>query len=105
MSHTIMVFELFVELSNEEQQLFVGAANSEQTSSDYTQAFVNRQGTNTSGPLGNSANFTLQNNFINSSARNSWGADGVIPAGIGALPPTIVPSNGTTTPFNTTNLV
>lgn len=87
MSHLIMAVELFIELCDEQQELLVGGADSELSNSNFTQRVVNQLGTTTSGPLGNTANSTLQNNYISNSAQALLGSGGAIPTGIGALAP------------------
>jgi hypothetical protein len=85
MSHLIMAVELFVELSDEQQELLVGSANSEQSNSNFTQKLVNQQGATSSGPLGNTSNTLLQNNYTSNSAQALLGSGEAIPTGIGAL--------------------
>lgn len=106
MSHLIMAVELFVELSDEQQELLVGSADSEVSNSNFTQNLVNQLGATTSGPLGNTSNSTLQKNYINNSAQALLGSGIPIPTGIGALRP--APMLGTdvasvaANPLNTT---
>ncbi|MBD2385678.1 CTB family bacteriocin [Cylindrospermum sp. FACHB-282] len=87
MSHLIMAVELFVDLCEEQQELLVGSASSEQSNSNFTQDVVNQQGTTTSGPLGNTSNTRLQKNYISNSAQALLGSGAAIPTDIGALAP------------------
>ncbi|MFS0516135.1 CTB family bacteriocin [Nostoc sp. UIC 10607] len=73
MPSQIIISEFFLELSDAKQELLAGGADFELTNSNFAQRLFNVQGTSISSPLGNTANSTGQNNYINNAAQDSLG--------------------------------
>lgn len=85
MSHQIIASKLFVELSDEQQQLLAGGADFELSNSNFANRQSNLRGTTSSSPQGSNANSTATNNTVNTAAQDFLGLGGVIPTNVRAL--------------------
>lgn len=70
MSHEIFTSELFVTLSDEQQQLVTGGQDFELAGSNFSQRNANLQGTTTAGPNGSDANSVGDVTAINTAAQD-----------------------------------
>ena len=77
MSHQIFASELFVTLSDDQQELLTGGADFELAGSNFSQRRANLQGTSNAGPDGSNANSTGDVTAINTAAQDflALGAD------------------------------
>lgn len=77
MSHEIFASELFVTLSDDQQELLAGGADFELAGSNFGQKRANLQGTSNAGPNGSAANSTGDVTAINTAAQDllGFGAD------------------------------
>ncbi|MDB9445763.1 CTB family bacteriocin [Anabaena sp. CS-542/02] len=73
MSHGIFASELFVTLSDEQQQLLTGGADFELAGSNFSRRRTNLQGTSKAGPDGSNANSTGDVTAINTAAQDLLG--------------------------------
>ncbi|AFZ27619.1 hypothetical protein Cylst_5618 [Cylindrospermum stagnale PCC 7417] len=87
MSNLIISSELFVVLSDEQQELLAGGADFELSNSNFANRLANLQGATASGPGGSTGNSSAINNATNTAAQDFLGLGGTIPTGIGALAP------------------
>lgn len=87
MSNPINASELFVALSDEQQQLLTGGADFELSNSNFANRISALRGTTASGPGGSFANSAGTSNATNTAAQDFLGLGGLIPTDIGALPP------------------
>ncbi|MBD2385681.1 CTB family bacteriocin [Cylindrospermum sp. FACHB-282] len=85
MSNQIIQSELFVTLSNEQQQVLAGGADFELSNSNFANRQVTLQGSTASGPGGSTGNSSAINNATNTAAQDFLGLGGTIPADVGAL--------------------
>lgn len=87
MSNQIFVSELFVVLSDEQQQFLAGGADFELSNSNFANRITALRGTTASGPNGSFANSAGTSSAVNTAAQDFLGLGGLIPTDIGALPP------------------
>ncbi|AFZ27617.1 hypothetical protein Cylst_5616 [Cylindrospermum stagnale PCC 7417] len=87
MSNPINASELFVALSDEQQQLLTGGADFELSNSNFANRINALRGSTASGPGGSFANSAATSNITNTAAQDFLGLGGLIPTDIGALPP------------------
>ncbi len=73
MSHQIFTSELFVTLSDDQQELVAGGADFELAGSNFSQRRANLQGTSNAGPDGSNANSTGDVTAINTAAQDLLG--------------------------------
>jgi hypothetical protein len=73
MSHEIFTSELFVTLSDEQQQLVTGGQDFELAGSNFSRRNANLQGTSNAGPDGSNANSVGELTAINTAAQDFLG--------------------------------
>ncbi|GAX34503.1 CTB family bacteriocin [Nodularia sp. NIES-3585] len=73
MSYEILASELFVTLSDDQQELVAGGQDFELAGSNFANRVANLQGTSNAGPDGSSANSTGDVTAINTAAQDLMG--------------------------------
>ncbi|WP_341530251.1 CTB family bacteriocin [Nostoc sp. UHCC 0302] len=73
MSHPIIASKLFVELSDEQQELLAGGTDVELSNTKFKQKQIFLQGTTFSGPQGSSANSQGNSTTLRTSAKDLLG--------------------------------
>ncbi|WP_413171313.1 CTB family bacteriocin [Anabaena azotica] len=98
MSHQIISSELFVILSDEQQEFVTGGADFELAGSNFANRLANLQGTTASGPNGSTGNSIGTSSTVNTAAQDFLGLGAPIVPEVGALgaAPTL---NGITAPL------
>jgi hypothetical protein len=83
MLNQIIISQWFVELTDEQQELLTGGADSQQNSNNFAQKLAVTKTTNTAGPQGNITNTNTQLSDINSGTQSilSFGGQGFPPLG------------------------
>lgn len=87
MSEQIIISELFVALSDEQQELLAGSADFEMSKTNYAERLKAFLESNISSPQGNNAFATGLDRAINTAAQNLSGFGGAIPSNLTALSP------------------
>jgi hypothetical protein len=81
-----VVSDLFVALSDEQQELVAGGVDFELSGSNYANRLANLQGQTASGPNGSTANSIGTTSAVNTAAQDLLGLGApALPGGIGAL--------------------
>lgn len=107
MSHQIISSELFVALSDEQQQFLTGGADFELSGSNYANRLANLQGITASGPAGSTGNSIGTTSAVNTAAQDLLGLGAPAVPTIGALGAAPIldglaaggPASATTSPF------
>ncbi|BAZ31802.1 hypothetical protein NIES4074_42750 [Cylindrospermum sp. NIES-4074] len=87
MSKQIIISELFVTLSDEQQELLAGSADFEMNNTNYAETLKAFLESNISSPQGNNIFATGLDRVINTAAQNFSGFGGAIPSNWTALSP------------------
>jgi hypothetical protein len=87
MSKQIIISELFVALSDEQQEFMAGSADFEMSNSNYAERLKAFLESNASSPLGNNTFAAGLDRAINTAAQNIAGFGGAIPQYLTTLPP------------------
>jgi hypothetical protein len=95
-SNQINTSDLFIALSDQQQELVTGGADFELASSNYANKGSLLMGTSVSGPQGSTASSAGKSNTILTAGQDFLGLGGEIPADIGALGPATLPGEGGT---------
>ena len=96
MSDQIVTSDLFLNLSNKEQELLTGgAANFSLNGSNFTNQGAVLMGGSTSGPLGSTAKSGGKSNLILTAAQDFTGLGGELPLNITPLGAASLPNGGT----------
>lgn len=87
MSHHIIASELFVELTDEQQELLAGSADFELSGSNYSNPIpaANVQGISASGPAGSTGNSIGTTSAVNTGAQDLLGLGANALPSVGAL--------------------
>jgi hypothetical protein len=85
MSHQNIASELFVVLSDEQQQFVAGGADFELAGSNYANRLANLQGTTASGPAGSTGNSIGTTSAVNTAAQDLLGLGAPAVPTVGAL--------------------
>lgn len=85
MSHQMITSELYVGLSDEQQEVVTGGADFELAGSNYANRLSNLQGFTTSGPNGSVANSMATTSAVNTAAQDFLGLGAPSVPTIGAL--------------------
>jgi hypothetical protein len=93
MSNQINASNLFVALSDQQQEIVTGGADFELAASNYANKGSALLGTSISGPQGSSATSAGKANTILTAGQDFLGLGGDLPAGVGALGPATLPSD------------
>lgn len=91
MSDPIVTSDLFLNLSNKEQELLTGGANFSLNGSNFANQGAVLMGSSTSGPLGSTANSGGNSNITITAAQDFLGLGGGLPLNITALGPATLP--------------
>jgi len=94
MSNQINASNLLIALSDEQQEIVTGGADFELAGSNYANRGSALIGTSVSGPQGSTATSGGRTNNILTAAQDFLGLGGDVPAGIGALGPATLPTDG-----------
>ncbi|WP_016952663.1 CTB family bacteriocin [Anabaena sp. PCC 7108] len=94
MSNQINASNLFVALSEQQQELLTGGADFELAASNYANKLSGLIGTSFSGPQGSSATSAGKTNTILTAGQDFLGLGAEPPTGVGALGPAILPTEG-----------
>jgi hypothetical protein len=94
MSNQINTSDLFVALSDQQQEIVTGGADFELAASNYANKGSLLMGSSVSGPQGSSATSAGKSNTILTAGQDFLGLGGEIPTGVGALGQATLPTDG-----------
>jgi hypothetical protein len=86
--------DLFVALSDQQQELLTGGADFELAASNFANKTSLLMGSSVSGPQGSSASSAGKSNTILTAGQDFLGLGAELPAGVGALGPAVLPGEG-----------
>lgn len=93
MSNQINASDLFVALSDQQQEVLTGGADFELAATNYANKSSGLIGTSISGPQGSSATSAGKANTILTAGQDFLGLGAELPPGVGALGPATLPTD------------
>ena len=94
MLNQINASDLFVALSDQQQEVLTGGADFELAASNFANKTSLLMGSSVSGPQGSSASSAGKSNTILTAGQDFLGLGTELPAGVGALGPATLPGEG-----------